>query len=105
MKCSIIEAFLPSVNNLKDFLNDVVEYETEEDNLNAKDEMVPGIDVTQKLSKKTNINNDFYGLLGHLHRPEICPDHKSPCWRDLEGNLNKYYLKLSSLKAILTMWL
>ena len=64
MKCSIIEAFLPSVNNLKDFLNDVVEYETEEDNLNAKDEMVPGIDVTQKLSKKTNINNDFDGLLG-----------------------------------------
>ena len=52
MKCSIIEASLPSVNNLKDFLNDVVEYETEEDNLNAKDEMVPGIDVTQKLSKK-----------------------------------------------------
>ena len=64
MKCSIIEAFLPSVNNLKDFLNDVVEYETEEDNLNAKDEMVPGIDVTQKLSKSTNINNDFYGSLG-----------------------------------------
>ena len=52
MKCSIIEAFLPSVNNLKDFLNDVVEYEAEEDDLNAKDEMVPGIDVTQKLSKK-----------------------------------------------------
>ena len=51
MKCSIIEAFLPSVNNLKDFLNDVVEYEAKEDNLNAKDEMVPGIDVTQKLSK------------------------------------------------------
>ena len=50
------------MNNLEDFLNDVVEYETEEDNLNAKDEMVPGIDVTQKLSKY--INNDFYGLLG-----------------------------------------
>ena len=41
----------------------------------------------------------------HLHRPEICPDHKSPCWRDLEGNLKKYCLKLSYLKAILTMWL
>ena len=51
MICSQAYHFSPSVNNLKDFLNDVVEYETEEDNLNAKDEMVPGIDVTQKLSK------------------------------------------------------
>ena len=62
MKCSIIVASLPSVNNLKDFLNDVVEYETEEDDLNAKDEMVPGIDVTQKLSKSTPTST--MGLLG-----------------------------------------
>ena len=47
----LLKLSIPGVNNLKDFLNDVVEYETEEDNLNAKDEMVPGIDVTQKLSK------------------------------------------------------
>ena len=38
------------MNDLKDFLNDIVENEAEEDNLNAKGEMVPSVDVAKKLS-------------------------------------------------------
>ena len=44
--------FSPGVNNLQDFLNDVVEDEAEEDDLNAKDKMVPSIDIAQQLKQQ-----------------------------------------------------
>ena len=47
--CAKAYHFSPSVNDLKDFLDDVVEDETEEDDLNAKNKMVPSIDVAQEL--------------------------------------------------------
>ena len=37
------------MNDLKDFLNDVVEDEAEEDNLDPENKMVPSIDVAQEL--------------------------------------------------------
>ena len=49
MICSQAYHFSPSVNNLKDFLDDVVEDEAEEDNLDAENQMVPSIDVAKEL--------------------------------------------------------
>lgn len=50
MMCAQAYHSSPSVNNLKDFLNDVVEDEAEEDNLDTENKMVPSIDVAQELT-------------------------------------------------------
>ena len=39
------------MNNLKDFLNNVIEDEKEENNLNSQDEMIPSVDIAKKLEK------------------------------------------------------
>ena len=52
------------MNNLQDFLNDVVEDEAEEDDLNAKDKMVPSIDIAQQLKHQV-LNSHSYMICSY----------------------------------------
>ena len=94
MICSQAYRFSPSVNNLKDFLDDVVEDEAEEDNLDAENKMVPSIDVAEELAYQVEILLHihifhFTNHALHLYRSEVSSDHKPSGGRDLEGNLKK----------------
>ena len=83
------------MGDLKNLLNDVVEYEAEENNLDAEDEVVPGVDISEQL-RKNMTTIDIVEARDDLDNGEVGAHNKSACWRDLKSNLEDKVLTVGN---------